>query len=130
MSANLIAEALAAAEAATEESFRDASRYVAIPDGSHFLGLGGGFDDIAWAGARAVFEDLDHDVLMVRLDVAEAALKYLADRLERAEARIADLRAVASRMVCDSVQSYGVSDAFCACVTCQVKGYVGKEGEP
>lgn len=66
----------------------------------------------------------------VRKDIVEAALKHLAERLERAEARIADLRAVASRMVCDSIQNYGVSDAFCACVTCQVKGYVGKEGEP
>ena len=89
MSANIIAEALAVAEAATDDSVCGACRYAALPvEHMQADACDGEFDDIAWAGTRAVFEDLDHDVLMVRLDVVEAALAHLAERLERAEAKL------------------------------------------
>lgn len=148
MSATIIAEALAAAERETpcvEYNFgsprlvRRLRRYPTVL-GNGSLSIWGGADTFGAVKARAdsqFTEDyrgfpltVGDMAVCVRADVVEAALKHIAAKLERAEERIADLRAVASRMVCDSVQSYGVSDAFCGCVTCQVKGYVGKEGEP
>lgn len=125
MTATLIAEALAAAERGTHVTFGTLTRVVVVDDDECVSDLFPGLSAVRTSGTAS-----EDGCVYVRLDAVQIALLHLATRLERAEARIADLRAVASRMVCDSVQSYGVSDAFCACVTCQVKGYVGKEGEP
>lgn len=124
MSAKSIAEALAAAEVETQAVHHQHRVVVLNQHGT----VSGDSDSLDLA------EPQDWSTQFVRADVAEAALKHLAERLERAEERIAAVRAVEGRHVCDYVSQWGVRDDGCACVVCQVHDAlvwdVAKEAKP
>ncbi len=127
MTATIIAEALAAAERETP--------HIGYPQIFCILFDSGNVDwtdDVPDSLTSGVGDE--ETCVHVRSDFLLAALKHLAERLERAEARIAALRGVAGRHVCDYVSQWGVSDDGCACVVCQVHDAlvwdVAKEAKP
>lgn len=111
MTATIIAEALAAAERETPAVLHH-HRVVVLNQHGTVSGDSNSLD---------LVEPQDWRTQFVRADVVEAALKHLEERAARAEARIAALRGVAGRHVCDYVSQWGVRDDGCACVVCQVR---------